>query len=186
MNNETEDIKKWRTVSSRYIIKRPWLTARCDEVELPNGVRNPEFYVLEYPTWVNVIARTTDGLYVMVRQYRHGLDCVLTEPCAGVAEKGETPEQAARRELLEETGFGGGEWSLISVLSANATSMSNLSYSFFATGVVKISEQYLDETEDVKCMLMTKGELMALLERDELKQSLMAAPLWKLIAQGRL
>lgn len=181
-----DDIKKWRTVSSRYIIKRPWLTARCDEVEMPNGVRNPEFYVLEYPAWVNVVARTTDGMYVMVRQYRHGLDEVFTELCAGVVEKGELPLDAARRELQEETGYGQGEWRLLTVLSANSTTMNNLSYSFFATDVVKVSGQHLDKTEDIKCVLLTKAELIEMLEKDELKQSLMAAPLWQLLARGEL
>ena len=49
-------IKKWETLKSDYIIKRPWLTARRDEVKLPNGVIHDEYYVLEYPDWVNVIA----------------------------------------------------------------------------------------------------------------------------------
>jgi len=43
------EIGKWKILDSKYIIKRPWLTARVDKVELPNGVVNPEYYVLEYP-----------------------------------------------------------------------------------------------------------------------------------------
>lgn len=83
-----KDPGKWKTLSSEYLFKRPWLTARRDVVELPNGVVNPEFYVLEYPDWINVIAITTDGKFVMERQYRHGLDEVGTELCAGVVEEG--------------------------------------------------------------------------------------------------
>ena len=67
-------IKKWRTVESEYLIQRPWLTARRDKVELPDGRVHPEYYVLEYPDWVNVIAITEDGQFVMVEQYRHGLE----------------------------------------------------------------------------------------------------------------
>ena len=62
--------KRWKTLKSEYLFKRPWLTARRDVVQLPNGVVNNEFYVLEYPDWVNVIAITKDGLFVFVRQYR--------------------------------------------------------------------------------------------------------------------
>lgn len=178
-----KDIEKWKTIRSEYLIKRPWLTARRDEVELPNGVRNPEYYVLEYPDWVNVIAITKEGQFVMVRQYRHGLDDVFTELCAGVMEKGETPEQAARRELLEETGFGGGNWHLWSVLSANPSAMTNLSYTFLATDVELISSQHLDRTEDIQCLLYSLEEIKEMLEKDELKQALMAAPLWKYIAK---
>ena len=78
-------IEKWKTLESEYIVKRPWLTARRDKVELPNGTIHPEYYVLEYPDWVNVIAITKDGKFVMVEQYRHGLDEIFTELVAGVA-----------------------------------------------------------------------------------------------------
>lgn len=178
-------IEKWKILESRYLIRRPWLTARVDKVELPNGVVHPEYYVLEYPTWVNIIAVTTDGRFVMVEQYRHGLGDVFTELVAGVAEKGEEPLQAARRELLEETGFGGGEWQLYTVLSANPGSMNNLTYTFLATGVEKISAQHLDETEDIAVRLLTTDEVKAMLLSDEMKQSLMAAPLWKYFALNR-
>ena len=70
MNN---DEKKWEILHSEYLIRRPWLTARRDHIRMPNGVENPEYYVLEYPDWVNVIAITSDGHFLMERQYRHGL-----------------------------------------------------------------------------------------------------------------
>lgn len=176
------EIGKWKILDSKYIIKRPWLTARVDTVELPNGVVNPEYYVLEYPTWVNVIAITAEGKFVMVEQYRHGLADVFTELVAGVAEKGETPLHAAQRELLEETGYGNGNWKLFTVLSANPGTMTNLSYTFLATGVEKIAGQHLDETEDVAVKLLSEAEIKAMLANDEIKQSLMAAPLWKYVA----
>lgn len=178
-------IEKWKILESRYLIRRPWLTARVDKVELPNGVVHPEYYVLEYPTWVNIIAITTDGRFVMVEQYRHGLGDVFTELVAGVAEKGEEPLQAARRELLEETGYGGGEWQLYTVLSANPGSMNNLTYTFLATGVEPMSEQHLDATEDIAVRLLTADEVKAMLLSNEMKQSLMAAPLWKYFALNR-
>lgn len=176
------EIGKWKILDSKYIIKRPWLTARVDKVELPNGVVNPEYYVLEYPTWVNVIAITAEGKFVMVEQYRHGLADVFTELVAGVAEKGETPLHAAQRELLEETGYGNGNWKLFTVLSANPGTMTNLSYTFLATDVEKIAGQHLDETEDVAVKLLSEAEIKAMLANDEIKQSLMAAPLWKYVA----
>ncbi|MCM1355393.1 MAG: NUDIX hydrolase [Staphylococcus sp.] len=182
-DNKAEDEKmKWNLVKSEYLHRRPWLTVRRDEVRLPNGKVHDEYYVLEYPTWINVIALTPEGNFVMVKQYRHGLGIVATELCAGVAEEGEEPIEAARRELLEETGFGGGEWELNTVLSANPGSQNNLSYSFIARGVEKISDQHLDETEDIKVEILTEDEVWDMLVNDEMKQSLMAAPLWKYFA----
>ena len=87
-NLKTDDSKCWKTLSSEYLFRRPWLTARRDTVELPDGRVNDEFYVLEYPSWINVIAVTADGRYVMVEQYRHGLGQVGIELCAGVVEEG--------------------------------------------------------------------------------------------------
>lgn len=182
VDKEEDEKMKWETLSSEYLFRRPWLTARRDVVRLPNGTVYDEYYVLEYPTWINVIALTKDGKFVMVKQYRHGLGVVSTELCAGVAEEGETPLEAAQRELLEETGFGGGEWELNMVISANPSSQNNLSYSFIARGVEKLSGQHLDATEDIKVEILTEDEVRELLDKDEMKQALMAAPLWKYFA----
>ena len=175
-----EDEKmKWQTVSTEYLFNRPWLTVRRDKVRLPNGTIHPEYYVLEYPSWINVIAITEQGEYVMVKQYRHGLGIVATELCAGVVEQGEDPLDGAKRELLEETGFGGGEWELTMVISANPGSQNNLAYCYTARGVKKISGQHLDATEDIKVELLSEEEVWHMLTTDTLKQALMCAPLWK-------
>lgn len=172
-------MEKWKTLESEYIICRPWLTARRDRLLMPNGHIHPEYYVLEYPTWVNVIAIDHDGRFIMVEQYRHGLDDIFTELVAGVAEEGETPLDAAKRELEEETGYIGGEWELLTVLSANPGSQNNLSYSFIARGVVPRGSRHLDDTEDVEVKHLSEEEVFELLSTDKVKQALMAAPLWK-------
>ena len=177
------DPRPWEVVESEYLIRRPWMTARKDHVRLPSGVENPEYWVLEYPTWINVIALTTDGRMVMERQYRHGLGRTGWEIPAGVVEQGEEPEQAARRELMEETGFGGGRWTLLTTLSPNASACSNLSYSFLAEGVERLDGQHLEPTEDIVVHLLTLDEVRRILEEDGIKQALMAAPLWKFFAQ---
>ncbi|MDE6161892.1 MAG: NUDIX hydrolase [Muribaculaceae bacterium] len=175
-------MKKWKLLSSEYLFRRPWLTVRRDKLELPTGAVNDEYYVLEYPTWVNVIAIDRQGRFVMVEQYRHGLQEIFTELVAGVAEEGETPLQAAQRELLEETGYAGGEWRLNTVLCANPGSQNNLAYSFIATGVERVADQHLDATEDVAVHLLSRHDVLQMLRSDTMKQALMAAPLWKYFA----
>ncbi len=175
---DTDD-RKWQIMSSEYLFRRPWLTVRRDHVKLPTGAENPEYYILEYPKWVNTIAITEDGLFVMVRQYRHGIQETRYELCAGVCEEGEEPLVAAQRELSEETGYGGGEWTPFMVASANASAMNNLSYSFLAVGVRKLTTQHLDPTEDISVHLLTADQVKSLLMNDEIRQALMAAPLWK-------
>ena len=132
----------WTILESEYLIRRPWLTARKDRVRLPNGVENEEYYVLEYPDWVNVVALTRDGHFLMERQYRHGLQLTCYEICAGVCEAGETPLESAQRELYEETGYGGGTWTPWMDISANASTMTNLTHCFLATDVEPVSTQH--------------------------------------------
>ena len=175
-------MEKWETLASEYLCRRPWMTVRKDKVKLPTGVVNDEYYILEYPTWVNVIAITKDGKFVMVEQYRHGLQDIFTELVAGVAETGEDPLTAAKRELMEETGYGKGKWRLNMVVSANPGSQNNLSYSFIAEDVEPVGEQHLDATEDVNVKLLTEKEVYDMLAEDNMKQALMAAPLWKYFA----
>ena len=174
--------KEWNVLESEYVVDRPWLRARRDCVQLPTGVVYPEYYVLEYPDWVNVIAITPEGRFVMVEQYRHGLGRVQTEICAGAVEPGETPLQAARRELAEETGFTGGDWELWTTISGNPSTTNNHTHCFIARGVKQTQGQHLDRTEDISVKILSQMEVVALLMNDEIKQSLMAAPLWKYFA----
>ncbi len=174
--------EKWDILESEYLIRRPWLTARLDKVRLPDGRINPEHYVLEYPDWVNVIAITEEGKFVMELQYRYGLDRTGYEICAGVMEDGENPEQAARRELEEETGYIGGEWQHIMTISGNSSTTNNLTHCFLARGVRPSGKRRLDSTEDLDVILMTEDEVYSLLVSDKVSQSLMAAPLWRYFA----
>lgn len=177
------DTKAWKTLESEYLMRRPWLTVRRDKVELPDGRVNPEFYVLEYPDWVNVIAITREGEMVMERQYRYGLGATNYEICAGVMEEGETPEEAARRELEEETGYVGGHWQELMVVSGNSSVTNNLTHCFVAVGVEPSGSRCLDATEDLEVMTMKPAEVLDLLRRGEIVQALMAAPLWRYFAE---
>ena len=117
---EKPNHRKWKVLSREYLAREPWFTVRRDRVELPDGRQIPGYYVFEYPAWVNVLARTADGLYLFVSQYRHGLGETHYELVAGVSEASDAGmEAAARRELAEETGYGGGCWRLYMTLSAN-------------------------------------------------------------------
>ena len=176
-----QTIKEWKVLESEYLVRRPWLTARRDRLELPDGRIIPEYYVLEYPNWVNVIAITKDGQFVMERQYRHAARKFSLELPCGVMEEGETPLEAAQRELLEETGFGGGQWKKLMELSPNPSAMSNTTHCFLAIGVEKIAEQHLDETEELSVLFMTKEEVKRMLNENQICQALMVAPLYKYI-----
>lgn len=176
----------WKIDKSEYLIKDKHLTVRSDTVTLPTGACINNFYVLEYPEWINVIAITEDGRFVLEKQYRHGVQKVGIEICAGTVEVGETPEEAARRELLEETGYFGGEWSLYSVTTPNPSSMNNYNYTFLARGVKKVTDQQLEITEDIDIFLATSQEVLAYLRNNEISEGVMQAPLWKYFYETKI
>jgi ADP-ribose pyrophosphatase len=178
-------MKKWNVKSTEYLFKEPWFTARKDFLELPNGNNIPEYYVLEYPNWVNVIGITTTGQMIMIKQYRHGIEQVSYEICAGVIDNTDTnPIDAAQRELLEETGYGNGNWVEWMVVSANPATHNNFTHCFLATDLVKIADQNLEPTEMLEVELMPVEAVKQLLLDNKIHQSLHAAPLWKYFAEN--
>ena len=182
-----EKNEKWKVISSEYLHNEPWLTVRKDHVMLPNGNHIPAYYILEYPEWVNVIAITREDHFVFIRQYRHGIQEVSYELCAGICEKEDaSPLISAQRELLEETGYGNGTWKEYMVLSPNPSTHTNLTHCFIATDVERLSDQHLEATEDLSVHLLTLQQVKDLLQEDAIKQALMAAPLWKYIAENKL
>lgn len=184
--NNAKDPMQWEVLESEYLYKRPWLTARREHVKLPTGAEIKDFYVLEYPEFCNVIAITKDGKFLMERQYRHAQQITCYEIPAGCVEKGEKPIEAAKRELYEETGYAGGEWSHFMTISPNAGACTNHSHTFLAIGVEPVSSQHLEESEDIKIVLMERDDVVRMLKNDEFPQAMMAAPLWKYAAINKL
>jgi len=184
--NKLKD-KRWKVIHSEYLSREPWLTVRKEEVELPNGNRIPSYYVLEYPDWINIIAITRDGHFVMIDQYRHGLGVTEFELCAGVCEKEDgSPLISAQRELLEETGYGNGNWHEFMTISPNPGSQNNLTHCFLAKDVEKIAEQNTEPSEDINVHLFTIDDIRELMTTNQMQQATQAAPLWKYLAMNHL
>ncbi|MCI7141141.1 NUDIX hydrolase [Alistipes sp.] len=176
--------RKCTVLHSEYLSRKPWYTVRHERLALPDGRIIPDYYVFEYPDWVNITAIDREGRFVMIDQYRHGLGETSYEIPAGVIETSDsTPLEAARRELFEETGYGGGTWRLLTSISANPATQNNITHCFLATGVERIGTQHLDATEDIGVHLFTRSEVLGLLRTDSIRQALMAAPLWRYFAE---
>lgn len=169
----------WDILRSEHIYKSRWLTVRKDAIRTDKGIDIDDFYVLEYPTWVNVIAITKEGKFLIEQQYRHGIQQQVFELCAGICESEEMPLDAAKRELLEETGFGEGTWSLIGRYSPNPNSMNNWCYTFLAKGVSKIQETHQEPTENILVHQVSKEDLLTMMKSGKIVEGIMLAPLWQ-------
>jgi 8-oxo-dGDP phosphatase len=176
-----DDPRPWDVLASTYLHRKPWLTLRQDRVGLPGGGIIEEYFVNEYPPWTNVMAVTAERNVVLVRQYRYALGAVHFELPGGVVDRGEEPGAAARRELLEETGFGGGQWTPFLTLSANPALQTNLTHTFLATGVTPLQPPKKDPTEEVTVHVVPLVEARRIVLGGEVIQALHAAPLLKFL-----
>ena len=177
-----DDPLPWKVLASEYESRKFWYTVRRDRVELPNGTVIPEYWINEYLPWVNVVAVTADDTILLVRQYRHGSQAVHFEIPAGTTDATDADvESAGRRELLEETGYGGGRWSPLMTLSANPALQNNLTYTFLAEDVVPMQAADPGASEDLRLHQLPVGEIEAMIDRGEMIQSLHVAPLLRFL-----
>jgi ADP-ribose pyrophosphatase len=118
-----------------------------------------DFYTIDASDWVNVVALTPDDCVVMVRQYRHGAERVTLETPGGMVDPGETPAQAAARELLEETGYAADEIVPLGGVNPNPALFSNRLHGFLARGARRVREVRNESTEETHVELVPLARL---------------------------
>jgi 8-oxo-dGTP pyrophosphatase MutT (NUDIX family) len=166
------EIEKWEKLSTRYLVKEKWATLRVDTCKLQGGSIKDDYYVLEYPDWVNAVAVTEDNKIILVRQYRHSADIISLEIPGGVIDGDEKPEDAVKRELLEETGYSFKTQELIATVYPNPATSNNRTFTYLLTGGVKTHEQHLDEHEILNVEEYTFEEAKQLVMENKIAQSL--------------
>lgn len=171
-------MEKWKLLSSEYICREPWATLRRDTCELPDGRINDHYYVLEYPDWVNMVGITAQNELLVIKQYRHGAGILSLEIPAGTMEPGENPQDAAVREMLEETGYQFEKIEEIATLYANPATSGNITYTYLMTGGQKVQEQELDEHEEIDVFLIPLEEAKAMLLENKFSQALHSSALF--------
>ena len=144
------------------------------------------FYVLEGADWVNVVALTGDGEMLFVRQWRHGTGGETLEIPGGMIDATDpTPEDAARRELLEETGFASSRWTHIGTVDPNPAIQSNRCFTFLATDAEQVAEPEPDGNEELHLVLEPLSSVRDLVAGGRIEHALVVAALyWWEIARG--
>ena len=162
---------KWKILSSEYISRHKYFTARKDKCEMPDGKIVPEYFVVELPRTVCGVALTEEGEVVMVKQYRHPLDEVLLEIPGGFIDEGESGEEAMRRELKEETGYEFTSFTYVGKIAANPGVLNNYTDFYLAKGGIKTGEQELDASEELVIEKISVKELKRLFLENKIVQA---------------
>ena len=161
----------WERLRSERLLETPYFALRSDRLRLPDGEIKDPYYVVERPDAAIIFPLTREGEVVLVRQYRPPLERMELGLPAGLVEEGERPEAAARRELLEETGYSGGEWEPLGSLASSPSLKDNWAYLFLARGVEETSAPDPDEHELVEVIKVPVEELPDLVLTGEIVSS---------------
>lgn len=162
---------KWKTINSQYIYQTPFGQLRTDRCELPNGQKIDNYYVHEYPDWVNAVVLTKDKQILLVEQYRHpGNDFFLEVP-AGKVEQGESYEEGIIREVQEETGYTSHKKPiLLGEFMVNPATQTNKVITFLILDAFQSSSQNLGDNEDVTVKIFPFDAMEQLIKDKKLTQ----------------
>ena len=136
MTQRTDPPEPWQLRSSRRLVDDRWLRLRADRCTRSDGVVIDPYYVLEQLPWVSILAITPARKVLVLKEYRHGAGIVGLGLPGGGAEPGEQPAAAARRELLEETGYAADDLVELGWCWANWANQNNKVHHFLATAAV--------------------------------------------------
>lgn len=168
-----EDAGAWKHLSSEYLLREKWFSFRRDRVLKGSGQEMFPYYIWEFSNWAAVFPITDDGKVILVKQYRYGAGQWSIELPGGVMDPHETdPMEAAKRELLEETGYSCGSIIQVAAFSPNPSTQNNLMYGFVATGCTLTHQQSFDENEEIQVITATVDEVKILLREQKILQSL--------------
>lgn len=164
-------VKPWKTLSSKLAFDHPWFKVQQDVVELPNGQVIDDYMMWKCNEVALIVPVTSDGLFVMVHQYKHAVDDFMTEFPAGYVEDSEHIELAAQRELLEETGYQAPQLEFLGKLVNNPTKEMGKVHVYLARNARKVAEQQLDVTEAIEVQLHTMEEVENLIATHQIVTS---------------
>lgn len=150
----------WNVLRENLILDRPpWLRVYEQDVLLPDGRIITDYLKAEAPAYVAVFGLRPDGLVVAIEEYKHGPGRVVLKVPAGIMDPGEDALTAARRELLEETGYKADSFRLLAVTHDDGNRGMSVGHHFLATGLRQVAEPDAGDLAEVKPVLMTPAAL---------------------------
>ncbi len=157
----TSPLSRWDPVSREPVADCRVFHVHRAAFRHPGRAVTHDFFVIDSPDWVNVVAVTTAGELVLVKQFRFGVQDFCWEIPGGLLDDGEDPVAAGRRELLEETGFGGGEARVLGSVWPNPAIQNNRCHFVLVEGVSPQADLAWDEHEEIESVHLPVDEVFA-------------------------
>ena len=167
----------WRRCAREAVFTSPWISVHRDSFQLPEGGSIDDFYVIDEPPGVTVVALTAERQVVLVEQYRAAVDRVAFELPAGYVDEGTAPHEQAVRELREETGYTSERWRELATLSPSPHRMAKTETVFLATDAERQHAPSPDETEDMALRIVPLDDAVALIAAAPLANAVSIASL---------
>lgn len=158
-DRKVEVVAGWDVSPDRVILKTPVVTINAGPVRCKRSGKQKEFYLLDFPDWVNIIALTPEREMVLIRQFRYGSNRLEIEIPGGMINDLEHPVEAGCRELLEETGYAGSNARVIGKVCPNPAIQRNYCHTVLVEDVVQVAEPNLDDMEDIECFLQHEEDV---------------------------
>ncbi|MGA2332608.1 MAG: NUDIX hydrolase [Syntrophales bacterium] len=178
-------LKPWTIISSHVDKSYRVFNLRHDRARSPRTSETHDFYVLESPSWVNIIPLTPMKEVVLIRQYRFGIRDMTLEIPGGLMEPSDSPEEAARRELREETGYREETLIPLGTVHPNPAIQNNLCYTFLAENVFPVGQLIQDEREDIEVVLQPLSEIPRLIREGAISHALVIAAFYRFYMEYR-
>ena len=129
-------------------------------------------FTLAMRDWVSIVPVTSDGKFVFVRQYRSGIDAPTLEVPGGLIDEGQTPADAALRELREETGYGGGRLARLGVNRPNPALQDNWHHMFLLVSAERLVDPHFDHGEHCEVVLLSRQEIRNCIRNGDITHAL--------------
>jgi ADP-ribose pyrophosphatase len=171
MQPELKDDRSWRVVRSERGPEFNIFKMRFDWIVNPRNDKTLQAIVLEATDWVNVVALTPQERIVAVSQFRFGIRRHSLEIPAGLVDPGESPLEAAKRELEEETGYTAREWKSLGWSFANPAFLDNRSHHFLALDAQRTSDPHPEDGEDLGTFEITLDEAKQAIQTERMRNA---------------
>lgn len=163
-------IRKWTTLDSKTVFDHRWYKVLQEKVEVAPGKIYDDYFMGIFPNIVLIVAITKDKKILLVRQYKHGAKKILLEVPAGYIDSKESPLAAAKRELLEETGYISNKWTKLGFYYSNPTKeRGNGIYVFLAKNSRITGQSKPDDMENIEIQLIEIKDIAKMIKSNKIK-----------------